>query len=180
MRKVIALLLALSLCLFAAAALAEEVHIPESADGFDLSVVVPEGYTLGTHTLDDGLSITTFLPDDPDARPELTLVIAFSELYADLSMTDDLTDVQLEDLYDILDDGYLSDGYSMVMTDAGLKYMQIVDNEPNNGYAALVTIHDGYFIETTAAYADSRNLGADDIADAAKLLNSFVLVDLTE
>lgn len=178
MKKLTALLLALTLCLFSFGALASEVQIPESAQSFDLSVTVPEGYTAGETSMLGEMSINEFIPDDPATKPDLTLVIAYSEEYEGLSMTKDMSDEDIKALYDLIDDGYSSDSYTVGTTDDGWKYLQLIDNEKENGYAVFLMIHNGYFIEVAATFEDFRPLTEADTGDAIKLLDSYVITDM--
>lgn len=178
MKKLIAIFMALTLCLSATCALAEAVQIPEAASSFDLSVIVPEGYTLSDSSIVGELSINSFEPTDPAAMPEMSLAIAYSEEYSEISLTKDLSDEQIKELYSLIDDGYVSDSYTVGVTDDGWKYLQVIDNEDENGYATLLMIHDGYFIEVFVSYDDFRPLTEDDLAAAKKLLDSYVIADV--
>ena len=178
MKKLIALLLTLSLCAFAFGAMAEEVKITEDADSFDISVIVPEGYTLGESTMENEIAITDFTPDDPAAKPNITLVVAYSEEYEGMSMTKDMSDEDIKALYGVVDDSYNSDNYTVGVTDDGWKYLQVVDNEEENGYAAFIMIHNGYFIEVAVMFDDFRPLDDFDFSDVTKLLDSYVITDI--
>ncbi len=177
MKKVFAILLALTLCLSAACALADEVQIPETAAAFDLSSVVPEGYTLTESTMAGELSIKAFEPSDIVTMPELCLTIAYSEEYAGVSLTKDLDDEQIKELYGLVDDSYLSDSYTVGVTDDGWKYLQVIDSEEDNGYATLLMIHDGYFIEVYVNYTDFRPMTEEDLTSAKLLLDSYVITE---
>ena len=179
MKKILALMLALMLCAVTFGALADEVQIPESSDSFDIHVTPPEGYTVNVSTMDYEISINSFVSDD-EAKPELTLIIAFSEEYDGISLTKDMSDEQIKELYAVVDDSYSSDDYTVGTTDDGWKYLQIIDNEEENGYAALIMIHDGYFIETTVNFADYRPLVDADLEYGKKLLDSYVIEDIAK
>lgn len=175
MKKLVCMVLAmLMLC---ACALADDTQVPESAVSFDMSIAVPAGYTLGSSRMEDEVSVTALEPDDVTAKPELCLVIAYSEEYADVSMTRDMTDEQIKGLYELVSEGYSADGYTVGTTDDGWKYLLVIDNEEDNGYATMIMVHNGYFIELFANYTDYRPITEADLADALALLDSYMIVD---
>lgn len=58
-----------------------------------------------------------------------------------------------------------------------MTHLQGIDNEADNGYATLLMIHDGYFIEVFVNYADYRPLTEANLGAAKLLLDSYAITD---
>ena len=80
MKKSFALLAAVIMLLGIACATAETVEVQQATVDFDVTMVIPEGFTMMEQRVNDTLCIDV-LADDPEANPTYFMTIAFSEEY---------------------------------------------------------------------------------------------------
>lgn len=112
---------------------------------FDLTCVLPAGYTLQSVNIRGDKIIASVLSDDM-TKPQLYLNIAYDETYGNVQRMNDLSDEDLahlestfKDMNDVTID-YRTTGY-------GTKLMIARETGADTDFVDILTIYDGYFIE---------------------------------
>ena len=151
MKKVIALLLSLTLLLSCAAVFAENAPEKEqlgtiNVNGeFNLKCALPEGYRVIVADAQSTHLLATIMSDDPE-KPVLILSIAFDEAYANVARMNDLTD---EDLAFI--EGTFQVDYNVEITYAetthGTKLLIAKEVGEKQDFVDIMSVYQGYFIE---------------------------------
>ncbi len=172
MKRGIALLLCLALCVVAPSALANTVTLTEHASTFDVTVDLPED---GSVTVENynGVPYTFIAFDDPE-KPMLYISIAPTEEY-DGSHISTLTQEELEMLFLTVSADLDAPSYSLAQTAAGYDYMMIED-ESETDSAILVMIEDGFFIQLSVWDVQYSVLTETDMQTATALLDSMVII----
>lgn len=132
---------ALLLC---TAALADSVKLPETAEGFDLSLALPDGSVFMTVQNGDGFSLNTVTAE---GIAPVTITTAMSELYAGISLTD-LTEADLDELAWMLGEQYEEIHYELETTENGMCFMHLFAGEDDvvNSY---FTLYGGLMVQFT-------------------------------
>ena len=155
MKKVIALLLSLTLLLSCSAVLAEAAPEKEqlgtiNINGeFNLKCALPEGYrVLVTEAISSHL-LATITSEDPE-KPILILSVAYDESYATVERMNDLTDEELAFI-----EGTFHDDYNVEITYAetayGTKLLIAKEVGEKEDFVDIMSVYQGYFIEFVMA-----------------------------
>ena len=160
MKKIIAMMLCLSMLLGCFAALAEYTNIGSvNVNGaFEVRGVLPEGYTMETVEMDNGGLMSTITCEDP-TKPMLILSIMFDDLYAGVEKLNDLDDNAIAYLESTFDE-YDVD-FSYTETAHGTKLL--VAKEVNGEFADVYTIYQGYEFEFVLIPTEEG--GADSLTE---------------
>ena len=172
MKKTIAVLLAASLLLTAAVALAEGVEKPYI--DFDIRMDrIPDGY--GYTTREEGGSLfATFSTEDPD-DVVIYVSVAYSDAFAGYTMTSDLTEEEMENAMQVLGADYNMPAFGMVETDYGTGMIRITENDAQSDYADFVTVWHGYLI--TLALQKNAPLTDADMDLAVRIASDMWIVE---
>ena len=174
MKKIIAMLLCvLMLGSFAFAESGDDVVIDSQLD-FDITLDVPEGYTL---TRDDthGFMIVFITPDDPTGT-EYVLSADYSEDFAGFTLNPDLTEEQIQQATELLTMDYENPVVTTLQTKLGTYEVLIVEEGSEMSYAELVTIYKGYFCNMAFGRPEGK-LEQADIDLALEILSSAEIVE---
>ena len=151
MKKVIALLLSLTLLLSCAAVFAENAPEKEqlgtiNVNGeFNLKCALPEGYRVIVADAQSAHLLATIMSDDPE-KPVLILSIAFDEAYANVARMNDLTDEALKGLeatFTEMNDVEIS----YTETAYGTKLLIAKEVGDDTDFVDILSVYKGYSIE---------------------------------
>lgn len=177
MKKTVSIVLILAL-LMGMAALAEPYVLHES-DKFTVTAEAPENYDFilaGYGDFTGGL----FAPDDA-AKPYYTLLIAYSEEYADTfgkdSTLNDLTPEQLIRATMELTSQYSKPEVTTATTDFGTLCIIVNEQGSESEYASILTIYHGYFIEVYIDMLNGEQLSEEDIQKGLDIMSSLELIE---
>ncbi|MEG0902296.1 MAG: hypothetical protein RSG96_09255, partial [Clostridia bacterium] len=103
MKKILALVLSTMLLLSASFAMAQSVDVEQATDTFNVTMVIPEGYTMQEERQSDTLCINV-IPEDK-AAPEYRITIAYGEEYDGRTLSE-LTEEEQNALIGSVDDDF--------------------------------------------------------------------------
>ncbi|MDD3410739.1 MAG: hypothetical protein PHY12_07995 [Eubacteriales bacterium] len=172
MKKFWAVLAALLVLTASFGAAAEATKLSESASAFDAQITFPEGAQVDAMTVDD----TSLTSAAVEGKPLLTLTIAPSEEYDDLSM-DALSGDELQQMFTALSGDLDAPVFTTGVAAGGYKYLYI-DEKGEYDVGELVTLYDGYFLTLFFAYEDYRTLTDDDLAYALSVFDTLTLTSV--
>ena len=177
MKKIVSIVLVLALVL-GMAALADTCVLTES-DRFAVTAEAPENYSFllaGYGDFTGGL----FVPDD-GAKPYYTLLIAYSEEYADTfgkdSTLNDLTPEQLVKATVELTAQYNKPAVSTAETAFGTLCIIVNEEGCESEYASILTIWHGYFIEVYVDMLNGEQLTQEDIQKGIDIMSSLTVTE---
>ena len=178
MRKILAFALAFVM-LACGAALAENTALNADSE-FGITVDVPEGYTFTETDYGDFIG-GLFKPEDETTMPYYTLLVAFSEEYAERygreSRLNDLTQEELDDLVSELTRDFASPEITMGVT--GMDTIVIIVNEQGSEseYATILTVYHGYFVQVYIDQLDGRPITDEEIQTGLEIMTSLAMVE---
>lgn len=179
MKKTLAMLLALTM-LFGSAALAEQTVELQQTLKFDVTAVVPEGYTMQEEKL-DGTIYLTFAPDEA-GKTEFVISIAHSEEegYADKTLNE-LADEDKQALLDMMDEDFASPEIHDLTTENGTQVYLIneaaaAEDDADVSYAIGFSLYQGYFVQIYVQRDDYDVLTQADLDLAMKILSDIWFV----
>lgn len=179
MKKIISMILALAL-LCGGAALAEttekEYMATVDMNGvFEIRVSMPEGYKVEDATKDDDAGSQMFVISAGEGKPEMILIIAFDEMYADVKRLNDMSE---EDKAYLLSTWSEEDvvEHTVVTTDYGTELFLVREANEAMDYASFFTIYNGYEIEFTLFSVTEEGLKEEQIQNALKFLSDLEFV----
>ena len=151
MKKVIALLLSLTLLLCCSAVFAETTPEKEqlgtiNINGeFNLKCALPEGYHVVVADVDSSHLLANISSEDPE-KPILILSVAYDESYATVDRMNDLTDEELAFI-----EGTFQDDYNVEITYGetayGTKLLIAKEAGDKEDFVDIMSVYKGYFIE---------------------------------
>lgn len=157
MKRLIAILLSLTMICCLAASMAETAQEPAqeqqglqnfgtiSVNGiYALTGQIPEGYQVTLETAETGLLHGSLLNSD-SAKPALAFTIIFDETYADVQRMNDLSQEDLNFLESTFEDPEKEVTYTE--TAYGTKLMCVSTKVESWDYLSILTIYKGYMIE---------------------------------
>ena len=155
MKKVIALLLSLTLLLSCSVVFAENAAEKEhlgtiNINGeFNLKCTLPEGYRVIVADAQSAHLLATIMSDDPE-KPILILSVAYDDSYANVARMNDLTEEELAFI-----EGTFQDDYNVEITYAetayGTKLLIAKEVGEKEDFVDIMSVYDGYFIEFVMA-----------------------------
>ena len=183
MRKIMAILLSLTLLLGFTAGLAEETEKQSfgtiRVNGeFTLKGLVPEGYQVIPYEISDESILTQIISED-NTRPEMALSIAFDELYADVARMNDLDDEAIAALEETFT---ITDPYAMISyeeTAYGTRLLICRTLNEYMDYLDILSIYNGYMIEfvmTPGSGAADRKLTDEQVENCISFLSELDFV----
>lgn len=183
MKKWIALLMAAAMIWTSFAAIAQEaptdgrVTLDEATPMFDVTMTIPEGYTLTKDSIEDVLLLSIDCPAEDE--PNFTIAIAYSEEY-DKRTYNELSDAEKQELLDVMDDDYMQPQVFSLTTDYGTEVCFINEVYPDNEsfYATAFTIYKGYFVHLYIMKPAFAELEQSDLDLAIKILSDMWFVDV--
>ena len=180
MKKTFALLLALTV-LCGCVALAEETVTLQQTLDFDVTAVVPEGYTMQEDKLND--TIYLYFKPDEETKTEFVISLAHSDVegYADKTLNE-LTPEDKQSLLDMMDDDFASPEIHDMTTEHGTQVYLInegaaKDDDADVSYAIGFSLYKGYFVQIYVQNNDYDLLTQDDLDLAIKILSDIWFVD---
>lgn len=162
MKKIIALVLALTMMLGCCAALAEEtaktdLGTVDMTGAFKLQCALPEGYEINIQQKDNEGLMASISSDVP-GKPALLLIIEFDELYYDVKRMNEMTEEQLQQIIDTFpEDDNLDVSYTETAHGTKLMivkgsanpedYAEYAEGDVAVNYVAFLSVYEGYMIE---------------------------------
>lgn len=178
MKKLLALLMAAVMLMGVSYVMAETVQVEQSTAAFDVTMVIPEGFSMVEQRVNDTLCIDV-LADDPAVNPNYSMTIAYSEEYEGHTISE-LTEEEQESLLEKLTEENFWDATVSGHTTTGGTLVFVLDeNEAEVGtdYALAFTVYKGYFIQMFVEHDDYSKLSEEDIQRAIDLLSDMEFVD---
>ena len=178
MKKILAFALA-AVMLACGVALAEDTVL-NTESSLKITVDVPEGYTFAETDYGDFIG-GLFKPADENAQTYYTLLVAFSEEYAERfgreSRLNDLTQEELDAAIAELTSDFASPEITMATT--GLDTIVIVVNEQGSEseYATILTVYHGYFVQVYIDQLDGRPITDEEIQIGLDIMTSLALIE---
>jgi hypothetical protein len=176
MKKIIAIIAAAAMLLASFAAAAEPQKITEAAMGFDISINLPEGAVYTELTTSTELTVASIKLAD-ETKPDYYLSFASSEEYANEDYMSDMTDEELEALYELCSADCDKPTKEIKKLDNGVTVM-IVKDEDYSEMGNIFTIYRGYFIQITVIHMDYKDLTDEDMQTAIDLMAGLTLVEV--
>lgn len=180
MKKMLALLVA-AMMLFGATtamaeALAEEVQIQGATIDFDVTVVVPDGYTMEQTRTND--TVLLILQPESDGGTYYVLTVAYSDEY-DGRTLNELSDDEKKLLLDVMDEDFAQAEVHDLTTDHGTEVYLLTEASPEAEafFGAGFSIYKGYFVQIYTVRSDEQALTQDDIDLAMKILSEVWFVE---
>ena len=152
MKKLISILLCLSLLCGCAVSLAESAANQFTAtvrDRFRLVGPLPEGYQYSIVSQDDLTTRALITSEDP-AAPEMTLIISYNESYGDIQRLNDLPDDQLE----LIKTGFSEMNevtFDLRETSHGTRLLVVRETGADQDFLDFYTIYLGHEVELRLA-----------------------------
>lgn len=173
MKKILAALLCA--LLLTGVALAEETASVTAAEGFDISVVVPEGYTFSENYFHDKL-YAELDPTDA-ARATMTFSVGYSAEYDGVTLNE-LSEEEVNALIAVCVEDFAYPTWAVSETEKGTKIIVIDENSDVDEYAEIFTIYKGYFVQVLIEPGETQDgqLTDDDLALAVKFLSDMEFV----
>ena len=178
MKKIVSIVLALALVL-GMASLAE-TYVLNRSENFVISAVSPENYdfvTAGYGDFTGGL----FIPRDDNCQTYYTLLIAYSEEYANTfgkeSTLNDLSSQQMVRAVMELTGQYNKPEVTTAMTSFGTLCLIANEQECESEYVSILTIWHGYFIEVYIDDLSGRQLTQEDIQRGLDIMSSLTVTE---
>ncbi|MDD2648862.1 MAG: hypothetical protein PHI27_13010 [Eubacteriales bacterium] len=176
MKKIISVIAAMMLLLCCAAASAEPTKITESAMGFDIDINLPEGAVYTELATDSDITIAMIKLAD-ETKPNFILSFASSEEYSDESNMSDLSEEDLNALYQTIAADCDNPEMEIKKLDNNITVM-IVNDESITNNANVFTIYRGFFIQISVIFDDLRDITDEDVQTAVDLMGSLTLVEV--
>lgn len=180
MKKIISLLLAVTMLLGMSFAMAEEkVEIEQATPDFSVTAVVPEGYQM-QEDHQDGTVLLDFTCDK-EGTANYIISIAYSEEY-DGRTLNDFTDEERKTLLANMDDDFMAADIKSYKTESGTELYLInetaaTSDDENTSFAVGFTIYKGYFFQIFAVRDDFDVLTQADLDLAVKILSDIWFVE---
>ncbi|MEG0742705.1 MAG: hypothetical protein RSC91_06290 [Clostridia bacterium] len=174
MKKILALVLSTMLLLSASFAMAQSVDVEQATDTFNVTMVIPEGYTMQEERQSDTLCINV-IPEDK-AAPEYRITIAYGEEYDGRTLSE-LTEEEQNALIGSVDDDFQNRKLSSYTTGGGTLVYVMDENDSESDYATAFTLYKGYFIQMYVATPTFATLSEANIQMAIDLLTGMQFVD---
>ncbi len=176
MKKSFALLAAVIMLLGIACATAETVEVQQATVDFDVTMVIPEGFTMMEQRVNDTLCIDV-LADDPEANPTYFMTIAFSEEYEGRTISEMSDEEQNALVEKISTDNFEKAILSSYITTGGTLVYVLDEDDSESDYALAFTVYKGYFIQMFVERFNFDTLSGQDIQRAIDLLSGMEFVD---
>jgi len=167
MKKIISMLLALTMLLSCGAALAEaaektQMGSLEMKGAFTLKCALPEGYTLVTVEETPEKMVATLVPAD-QKKPFVTISIAYNDQYSDVERMNDLSEEQLK----VIEDSFMQmDDVKFEYRETGLGTKLLViteddsDEDGDTDFVDIYSIYKGF--ETEFVMTPGKDPAAED------------------
>ena len=172
------ILAALMLC--TAAAFAEEAApqpttLP-AVDGYEITAVIPDGYTMNTYELELGV-LFALVPDDP-ARANVVMTVTHSEEMDGLTLNGELTEEQEAQLRASLLGDAVNPEISHRETAHGTHLILVHEQSEADEYLVILTLWNGYIIETDVFPGEGTNeLTDEQINTAIQFISDFFIFE---
>ena len=185
MKKLFAILLAVSM-LLTMTALAEEegqvVEVDEEAAtqlilddvlNFDITMdAIPEGYTMEKKE-QDGVLYAFFTGE---GKTDITVSVAHSELFDGFTLVlDELTDEDTANMISGLCEGFFNASVSFTKTTHGTDLIVVNENDVETDYVTIVAIYEGYIIGAEL-FNDEGEVAQADIDTAVQIISDMWFV----
>lgn len=178
MKKILALVLSLAL-LLGMASLAETYVIDEGTT-YCVTVEAPEGYSFTEVDYGDFIG-GLFKSDDEDAPIYFTLLVAYSDEYADYfgkeAILNDLTEEQLEIAISELTSDFEAPEVTTGLTDFGTLCIIVNEQGCESEFASILTVYHGYFIQIYIDSPSGLEIGQELIDTGLGIMSSLELIE---
>lgn len=180
MKKILAMILALTM-LCGTAALAEKtVELQQTLD-FDVTAVVPAGYQMQEDKADNAIYLY-FTPEEA-GKTEFVISMAHTDVegYAGKTLND-LTEEDKKALLDMMDDDFNAPEIHDLTTEHGTEVFLInetavPDDDADVSFAIGFSLYEGYFVQIYVKKDDFDKLNQDDLDLAMKILSDIWFVE---
>ncbi len=171
-------LIALLLCLCVGAAAAETAPVETTVgkmDGYDLTMILPSGYTSAADEsgLPNCYSITSPEADTPNYR----ISFSYMEEYDGVSSFD-MSEEDFDLLSALLQMEFCSPSVTISATDEGSRVIIVDENESESDFATITTVYKGYFVQIYLSRPDYGTLTEQDIQTGIQLMNDTHILGL--
>lgn len=188
MKKWLALMIAAVMLLSCSVAFAESddieregpftgsVTLKHDTIGFDVTMVVPEGYDMYKYSVEDAMYL--IIDNDIQDAPNFVISVAYSEAYADTTMNK-FDDEERLALLDEMDDDFMEPQLNDLTTEHGTEVYIIneVYPESESYYAYGFTVYKGYFVQVYLSKPNFAKLEQTDLDMVIKILSDMWFVD---
>lgn len=175
-KKLLALLLALTLMLSFTSAFAEIYKVEEDFTTFDVSLTLPEG-AQSKQNIEEGWICVEITFDEN--KPLFDLNIAPSEDFDGKSLAD-FTDEEKQLLIDQMEDDFYHSSSEFFLTPSGNMILLMKEETGDVGYAAMITLYRGFYFSLHCNYADYRPLTDADIDLMHKITEGTDIIAVTK
>ena len=151
MKKLIALCLALLLCLTSAMAI--------------------DRYSSIELTDKDSALYASITTDDED-KPQYTFSIAFADL-SEGPTPGEMTDEDIELAKELVGSDFANPTFTVMTTGEGTKFLVINENDAEDDYVLMITNYEGYFVQMYIEPAYGMDVAEEDITTALAILTSI-------
>lgn len=173
MKKVLALLLA-AMMLVGAGALAEQVTVKDATAAFDVSMKLPDGYTMMENRVNGNLYITVRPEEKTEAHYYLS--IGFSEEF-DGRTLGDLADDEIALIRDGVAEAFAAPEMKEYDTTGGTHVLLFDETAGESDFGIAVTVYKGYFITVQAERPEYAELTEEDLQRAVDLLSGMTFIE---
>ncbi len=157
MKKVLSVLLTIALLLCSVSVFAEAEEKTEVVPGFELIIVVPEGYeSLGEEWTTPFYVSETLRPTAND-KPAIMVVVSYNDAVSDITFNDEMPEADFEaQVNQLVIDEETGEAMPYTVMKTGLGTKVVVINDPD-GYTEFYSIWHGYEVSLMAANFDADN-----------------------
>ena len=183
MKRIIALVLSLAMLLACTAALAEtekeSMGVLKVGKAFDIRYSpLPDDYKLSIYQQND-MAIIANIKTSQNTLPQMGLVIAFNDEWADTERLNDVSEEDLQAIKDSFLEEYEDLAFDMKETSLGTKMLTVT--APSKLDAYVYTIYKGHEIEIHLVPGTEQNeLGEADIERVIAFLSDIEFVPVGE
>jgi hypothetical protein len=157
MKKVLSVLLTIALLLCNISVLAESEEKAEVIPGFDLIIVVPEGYESMGEEWTTPFLVSEALRPTEDDKPAIMVVVSYNDTFSDVTFNDEMPEADFEaQVNQLVIDEETGEALPYTVMKTGLGTKVIVINDPD-GFTEFYSIWHGYEVSLMSANFDADN-----------------------
>ncbi len=170
MKKLFTLLLAAMLLCGAMAAAEQTVVFRDEHVNFDVTMVIPEGYT--SEQAQSGRHVHIHLVPQDAAKAEFGVSVAYSEL-TDERTINEMSREEIDTILAMASLDFVAPAITETQTSAGTKIYLLDETDSGSDYMTAVTLYKGYFVTVDINKADFSALSEADAAMALEVLGGM-------
>lgn len=178
MKKMLSIALSV-LMLLSFVSVAEDTVI-ETTPEFSITVDAPEGYTFVEAEYGDFIG-GLFKPDDENCFLYYTLLIAYSEEYAEVfgkeSTLNDLNEEQMAAAIEELTADFALPEVTMAQTGLGTIVIIVDEQGSESEYVSILTVYHGYFVQLYIDETAGNQITKEQIQTALDIMTSLEVIE---